>query len=103
MTEELDPGFPAVFDLVMDTTILVDSDISHNLATCRSITGLLGYMGRTPVTWTSKRQGGPCPTRLFDDNFSIILYLFNHCSYLLKEAHVHLNNILDESINTIGL
>ena len=41
----------------METTILVYSDHAHDLATRRSITGLLGYVGSTPVTWISKRQG----------------------------------------------
>ncbi len=55
--EELDLDFPKVFGPVMETIILVDSDHAHDLATRRSITGLLGYVGSTPVTWISKRQG----------------------------------------------
>jgi hypothetical protein len=55
--EELDPGFPKVFGTVMETTILVDSDHAYDLATRCSITGLLSYVGSTPVTWTSNRQG----------------------------------------------
>jgi hypothetical protein len=41
----------------METTILVDYDHAHYLATRRSITGLIGYVGSTPVTWISKRRG----------------------------------------------
>ena len=33
------------------------SDHAHNLVTRQSITGLLGYVGSTSITWLSKRQG----------------------------------------------
>ena len=40
-----------------ETTILVDSDRAHELATRRSLTGLLGYVGSKAVVFFSKRQG----------------------------------------------
>ena len=41
----------------METAILVDSDHAHDLKTRRSVTGLLAFVGSTPVMWMSKRQG----------------------------------------------
>ena len=55
--EEMDPGFPKSFGPVLQTTILVDSDHAHDLKTRRSLTGLTGFVGSTPVIWLSKRQG----------------------------------------------
>jgi len=56
-TEELDPSFPQAFGPVLETTILVDSDHAHDQKTRRSLTGLIAFVGGTPVLWMSKRQG----------------------------------------------
>ena len=53
--EEMDPGFSS-FGPVLQTTILVDTDYAHNQLTHRSLTGMIGYVGSTVVTWGSKRQ-----------------------------------------------
>lgn len=55
--EEMDPGFPKSFEPVLQTTILVDADYVHDLKTRHSLTGLITFMGSTPVIWLSKRQG----------------------------------------------
>ena len=55
--EEIARHFPESFGPVMETTILVDSDHAHDKATRKSLTGLLAYVGSTPVLWLSKRQG----------------------------------------------
>ena len=55
--EEMDPHFPRAFGPSLDTTIFVDSDHAHDLVTRRSLTGLIAFVGSTPVTWFSKRQG----------------------------------------------
>ena len=55
--EELDPGFPMVFGPILETTILVDSDHVHDLAIRKSLTGLLAYVGSSPINYFSKRQG----------------------------------------------
>ena len=54
--EEIASHFPRVFGPVLDISILVDSNHAHNNATRKSITGLLAYVGSTPVLWLSKRQ-----------------------------------------------
>ena len=55
--EELDLGFPLSFGPILESTILVDSDHAHDLLTHCSLTGLIGFMDSSPVTWSSQRQG----------------------------------------------
>jgi len=55
--EKMDPGIPELFGPSLETTILVDLDHAHNHKTRRSLTGLLAFVGSTPVMWLSKRQG----------------------------------------------
>ena len=55
--EEIASHFPLAFGPVMETAILVDADHAHDKATRRSLTGLLAFVGSTPVLWLSKRQG----------------------------------------------
>ena len=55
--EETADHFPQAFGPVLETTIFVDSDHAHDKKTRRSLTGLLAYVGSTPVLWMSKRQG----------------------------------------------
>ena len=38
------------------STIFIDSNHSHNEVIGKSITGLWGLLGSTPVTWHAKRQ-----------------------------------------------
>ena len=54
--EELDPGFPEPAIPELDINIFSDSDHAHDVVTGRSITGLLAFVGSTPVYWKSKRQ-----------------------------------------------
>jgi regulator of RNase E activity RraA len=41
----------------MEITVFVDSDHAHDKVTRRSITGMIIFVGRTPVVYSSKRQG----------------------------------------------
>ena len=54
--EEVDPGFPKPFGTPLETTIVVDSNHAHDLKTRRSLTGIIVFVGSTPVTWICKRQ-----------------------------------------------
>jgi len=56
-SEEIDPKFPKAYGDPLTTTIMVDADHAHDLVTRRSLTGLLAFIGSTPVLWLSKRQG----------------------------------------------
>jgi len=49
--EELDPGFPPSFGPILETSILVDSDHAHDKKIRRSLTGLIAFIGSTPVLW----------------------------------------------------
>ena len=52
--EELDPGLPTHFGPILESIILVDSDHAHKLPTRRSLTGTLGFVGSSSVTWSSQ-------------------------------------------------
>ena len=55
--EETDPNFPSVFGPILQSTFLVNSDYAHDQVTRISLTGFIGFVGSTPVSWGSKRQG----------------------------------------------
>lgn len=55
--EEMDEKFPTPLGKELSTTIYFDSDHAHDQKTRRSITGMIAFIGSTPVTWASKRQG----------------------------------------------
>jgi hypothetical protein len=54
--EELDPKFPEPLLEELDISLFCDADHAHDKVTGRSITGILGMVGSTPVIWSSKRQ-----------------------------------------------
>jgi hypothetical protein len=54
--EELDPEFPEFLLSELDISIFCDADHSHDLVTGRSVTGILVFVGSTPVYWKSTRQ-----------------------------------------------
>ena len=49
--------YPPARGRSLQITFLVDSDHAHDKRTRRSITGIVGFVGSTPVLWSSKRQG----------------------------------------------
>eukprot|EP00957_Ditylum_brightwellii_P070971 5393211-Ditylum_brightwellii.AAC.1 len=55
--EEVDKNVPEPLFDELAITAYVDSDHAHDKVTRRSITGLLIFVGRTPVMYFSKRQG----------------------------------------------
>ena len=55
--EEIDVNIPAPRIDEMKIICFVDSDHAHNKVTRRSITGLVFFVGRTPVYFSSKWQG----------------------------------------------
>ena len=54
--EELDPYFPNPKVRELLITIFCDADHAHDLVTGRSVTGVLAFVGSTPVHWKSSRQ-----------------------------------------------
>ena len=52
--EHIDEEFSKATLEEMLTTIFCDTDHAHDLVTGRSITGLLGIVGSTPVYWKSR-------------------------------------------------
>ena len=54
--EDKDPKFPDQTIPELKVTIFCDADHAHDLVTGRSITGILAFVGSTPVYWKSTRQ-----------------------------------------------
>jgi hypothetical protein len=54
--EELDPRFPKPLLQELSINMFCDSDHAHDKTTGRSITGIICFVGSTPVFWESKRQ-----------------------------------------------
>ena len=54
--EELDEDFHEARGPERQSSIFFDSDHDHGVWTRRSCTGLIVYVGRTPVVWFAKRQ-----------------------------------------------
>jgi hypothetical protein len=55
--EEIDVNLPEPLIDEMEITAFVDSDHAHDKVSRRSITGIIIFVGRTPVIYSSKRQG----------------------------------------------
>ncbi len=55
--EEIDVNLPKALIDEMEITVFVDSDHAHDKVSRRSISGILIFVGRTPVIYSSKRQG----------------------------------------------
>jgi hypothetical protein len=55
--EEIDQNIPEPLVDEMEITVFVDLDHAHDKVTRRLITGILIFVGRTPVFYSSKRQG----------------------------------------------
>jgi len=54
--EEIDEKIPKPIMKELDVTIFVDSNHGHDLVTGKSITGVIIFVGRTPIKYFSKRQ-----------------------------------------------
>jgi hypothetical protein len=57
LKEEVDPKFPKPLMKALTTAVYFDSNWAHDKKTRRSITGIIAFIGNTPVSWSSKRQG----------------------------------------------
>ena len=56
-SEEIDANLPKALIDEISITKFVDSDHAHDKITRRSVTGMIILLGRTPVFFSSKRQG----------------------------------------------
>ena len=55
--EELEPTMPIAFGSELETSIFFDVDHAHDQKIHRSISGIVQFVGCTPVLWSSRRQG----------------------------------------------
>ena len=56
-SEEIDEGLPDPRGRLISTTVYFDSDHAHNQVTQRSVSGVIYFVGLTPISWTGKSQG----------------------------------------------
>lgn len=56
-TEEIGNNYPQPYGRSLQTSVFFDADHAHDHKTRRSISGLIIFVGSTPVSWSSKRQG----------------------------------------------
>jgi hypothetical protein len=54
--EEMDPRFPKPLIEELSINMFCDADHAHDKTTGRSITGIICFVGSTPIFWESKRQ-----------------------------------------------
>ena len=55
--EDVDPDLPTAYGVELESSIFFDADHAHDKVTRHSITGLIVFVGCTPVLWMSRRQG----------------------------------------------
>jgi hypothetical protein len=55
--EEMDKNFPKPLGEELDVNIFFDSDLGHDRKTGRSISGIIVYVGNTPIIWKPRQQG----------------------------------------------
>ena len=55
--EDIASDFPEAYGRELETAVFFDADHAHDHVTRRSISGLIVFVGSTPVIWHSKRQG----------------------------------------------
>ena len=55
-TEDVTSDFPTAYGTELKTAVFFDVDHAHDHITRRSISGLIVFVGSTPVIWQSKRQ-----------------------------------------------
>lgn len=55
--EEIDAHFPVPLGDEMKVNIYFDSDHANDKVSGRSISGVIVFIGGTPIIWRSKRQG----------------------------------------------
>ena len=74
-SEDVDDAMPRTHGSELSTSVFFDADHAHDHVTRRSISGIIVFVGSTPVLWQSRRQGciatstyvlssSPCARRL---------------------------------------
>jgi Reverse transcriptase (RNA-dependent DNA polymerase) len=100
-TEEVDQNLPTPLVDEMTISAFVDSDHAHDKVTRRSVTGLIIFVGRTPIFYMSKRQGAIetstygaefCAMRVAVEELCAVRYMLRsmgvkveHASYLFGD------------------
>ncbi len=103
--EDIDPKFPEGRVPELDIMMFCDSDHAHDKVTGRSITGLLGFVGSTPVLWRSKRQS--CVhTSTFGAEFTALKAAVEEIleiRYFLRSMGVHVTKPTPIFVDNLGV
>ena len=54
-SEDIDTNLPKPYGLPLQTSLHAYSDHAHERKIRRSVSGILVYVGKTPVYWTARR------------------------------------------------
>ena len=57
MSEDIDDGLPKHQGIPLITTVYFDYNHIHDQVTHRSVSGVISFVGLTPISWEGKRQG----------------------------------------------
>ena len=110
--EEIDPNFPTPRGKGMDTAVYFDSNWAHDEVTRRSITGVIGFIGNTPVTWLSKRQGAIatstysaelCAAKVSTEEAITLRYMLRSLGVPVKGSTLLIGDYLGSLISTSSL
>lgn len=56
-SEDIDDAIPTSHGAELTTSVFFDADHAHDHVTRRSVSGIIVFVGSTPVIWQSRRQG----------------------------------------------
>jgi hypothetical protein len=103
--EEMDPRFPIALLPELDINIFSDADHAHDKVTGRSITGIFGVVGSTPVIWSSKRQAS-IQTSTFGAEFTALKKAVEESvtlRYHLRSMGIQVSKPAPIWVNNIGV
>ena len=103
--EDLDPKIPEPLVPEMEVNIFVDANHAHDKVTGRSVTGLFGFVGCTPVLWKSKRQAS-VQTSTFGAEFTALKKAVEEVitlSYYLRSMGIRVSKPTPIFVDNMGV
>ena len=103
--EDLDPRFPPPLVSPLDINLFVDANHAHDKITGRSITGIFGFVGSTPVIWSSKRQAS-VQTSTFGAEFTALKKAVEEVitlRYYLRSMGIQVNKVTPIYVDNMGV
>lgn len=103
--EDIDPRFPTPLIPELDINLFVDANHAHDKITGRSITGLFGVVGSTPVRWGSNRQAS-VQTSTFGAEFTALKKAVEEAitlRYYLRSMGIHVSKPTPIFVDNMGV